>query len=1025
MTFLFSGSIYLMFFLSGAAALMYEVIWLRSLGLIFGGANLAVTTVLSVFMAGLAIGSYIIGKYADRIKKPLQLYGLLELGIALFAIIFPVLMKIYPSIYIFLAEGKDNSPLYLSLVRVLFAVFALIIPTSLMGGTLPVLSKFASSHGQRLWTHLSYLYGINTLGAVAGTAASGFYFFRFYSLSATLKIAIALNVAVGLASILLQRKAPIEKPLSNETFGESAHVSKAEMATIHSNVQTKMVETYPAPEATLKQKNNFGKALPIKLVVAGIGVSGFCALGYEVLWTKILTIVIGASVYGFTTMLVAFLAGIALGSNAYGLFLKLFSSREREMERSVIGFGSVQIVIGFTALLVTYYIRDLPGNSLKIQEYFTAMKIDMFGVRQWTNLTIAFFYMLIPAFFMGLAFPIAGRVNVEYRKLAGRGVGEILSCNTIGAIVGAAMSGFFMIYLFGIERSLQLLTIVNIGYGVLVIFSTRHYRLLNWSISGAIMAILLFLMLYPDMFRLWDAKYFAIFRANQPAAFRTPEMVAEALENTDVLYHKEGVESIVSSIKVKGGIQSFITNGRVEASSSLEGLQNLFMLGHLPMLMNKNPRKVLVVALGSGMTLGATSVYPSVEQITLVEIEPNVMGVARTFDNYNHRVLDNPKLRIIFNDGRNFLLTTREKYDVITTDPIHPWFRGAGYLYTTEYFRLAAERLNEGGIMCQWLPIYELTVDNLKSVVKTFGENFKYTMMWLTHDDAELIGSNSPIMIDEEELERRIQISGVFTDLNKVQMDSAKDFLSYFVMGTEGMKAFGKNGRINTDDNLYLEFSAPLSIGKGSLMEQNTNAIVRYRENLSAYMQLAVEEESRKEQMKSWDAYNKAAKVYDRAHALFLGGHFSSIEFKHLMDNLDKNYPWFAPGRFLKNELASEVAKEPQLIKKFDFTLLNESGNRTEVEIAAVLSRISDEMVVVDFVESRARIVFGHLSIPGTYRDEFINRFVNDVMNSIEAIYLQEKDIALEQGKAHPFSKVTMDKIRKVISNKIREKNKQ
>ncbi len=379
MRFLFLGVIYLMFFFSGAAALMYEVVWVRSLGLVFGGSHLAVTAVLSIFMGGLAIGSYILGRYADRIERPLRLYGFLELGIAAFAVIFAGLIKAYPSIYVLLAQGKDHSTVYLTFIRGVFAVVALIIPTTLMGGTLPVLTSFASGRFRRLGTQLSFLYGLNTLGAVTGTAAAGFFFLRFFSVSTTLKVAILINALIGVTSILLQKRAAEVLELSES--GTEEHLASPGDRTIPETLQ-------PQTERTLS----------LKLVLWGIGISGFCALGYEVLWTRVLTIVVGASVYGFTTMLMAFLTGIALGSKAYGFYARTGHGTEKQVERSVFGFGIVQVLIGMTALGVTYFIRDLPGVSLRLREYFQQMNLNVFQLQQWANLTLAFFYMVVPAF---------------------------------------------------------------------------------------------------------------------------------------------------------------------------------------------------------------------------------------------------------------------------------------------------------------------------------------------------------------------------------------------------------------------------------------------------------------------------------------------------------------------------------------------------------------------------------------------------------------------------------------------------
>ncbi len=997
---LFLGLIYLMFFLSGAAALIYQVVWVRSLTLIFGGSHLAVTVVLSIFMSGLAIGGYTIGRYVDGVKKPLRLYGLLELGIALFAVVFAGLTKIYPSVYIFLAQGKEDALLYLTFIRVVFSVVALIIPTTLMGGTLPVLSQFVSGQPKDLRSYLSFLYGFNTLGAVVGATTAGFYFLRLYSVSTTLSIAILSNAFIGLAAVLLQDKAATVLA-SDGVIAESNGLSSNRPST-----------DLPLPESP---KSLF----PIKLVLWGIGVSGFCALGYEVLWSRILTLVVGASVYSFTTMLVAFLTGIALGSGAYGLVPKIFGIKDKGIRRSISWFGIFQVIIGTTALLVTLYIRDLPVNIMRLHHYFQGIGISLFGVRQWSNFALAFSYMVVPAFFMGLAFPLAGKVHAEYKKVVGGAVGEVLAYNTVGAILGAGMSGFIMIYLFDIERSLQMLVIINIGFGLLVFLSMRSIRILNWGVSALTLAALLFLGLNQNALRIWDMKYFAIFRSNQLQAFDTPEKIRDAVQNTEVLYYAEGVESIVSSIKVKGGEQSFLTNGRVEASSHLQALQCQFALSHLPMLLHKNPKKVLVVGLGSGMTLGATSAHPTVEQITLVEIEPKVIGVARTFENYNHHVLDNPKLKVVFNDGRNFLMTTKNKYDVITADPIHPWFRGAGYLYTTEYFKLASEHLLPGGIVCQWLPIYELTPEDLKSVVITFMQNFKYTMLWLTHYDAELVGSNSPFLIDEAELDRRIGEPSISSDLKRVMMGSATDFLSYLVMGTQGMRNFSRGGVINTDDNLYLEFSAPFSIAKPSVMEANVNAIIRDVENILPYLIPPVDQKEKVEWEKRWAIHKEAVKITGQALGLFLGGKFKTPEFKKLMEELQNRFPGFAPLRFLKNEYMAALGQEPRLLQKIALTLLDERRKKIVVEISAVLIPVGPERASVVFVDNDAQVIYGELYISGTNKELYIKQFADDVMASIRAAYHQDATNVARQAGGFPLAQPTLHKIKDMIVLKI------
>ncbi len=994
------GLVYALFFLSGSASLMYEVVWVRSLSLIFGGTHLAVTVVLSVFMAGLALGSYAIGRSVDRIKKPLRLYGYLEIGIALSALAFSGLMKIYPSVYIYLAQGHEDHRLYLTLVRAAFSVFALLVPTTLMGGTLPVLTRFVSRNSVKMGTQLSLLYGFNTLGAVAGTMTAGFYLLRLYSVSMTLHTAIVMNMLVGFAAVLLSGRASAIH--DNSMQGNDNFEKNAEENVVREE----------------DEKNTLTYAYPVKMVLLGIGVSGFCALGYEVLWTRILTLTIGTSVYGFTIMLVAFLAGIAFGSGSYGLFHRLFPSVKNEILSRTLRFGIVQCIIGVTALFVTINIRDLPVHALSLNSFYLSRGMSVFDARQWANMTLAFSYMFVPAFFMGSAFPLAGTVIAHYRKRIGYAVGNVLAYNTVGSILGSAVSGFVLIYLLGLERSLQFLTVVNIGAGLLIILSTKNSKVMSIACGVLTLASLLFLMTSHNTLRVWDAKFFAIFQNNLPAAYDTPEKKQDAIANTDVLYYHEGVNSTISSIKVKGGNQAVLVNGKVVASASLGDRQCQLALGHLPMLLHKNPQKVLVVGLGTGMTAGAVSIHPSVKDLTLAEIEPNVTGCARTFGKYNHYVLDNPKLKIIFNDGRNFLMTTKNKYDVITADPIHPWTQGSGYLYTDEYFRIASEHLLPDGIMCQWLPIYELKVEDLKSIVRTFSLHFRYTMAWLTAHDVELIGSNSPIIIDEKELERRISYPPLLNDLEQVSMGSATDFLSYFVMGTNAMAAFSSGGVINTDDNLYLEFSTPASVGINT-MGYNLSVIARYRESILPYLVPEAQGKFREAQMRKWNSNASAAMIEDRARALFIGGHDDEPEFRIYLAESDKKYPEFAPGRFLHKEYLEAQSHVPALLQKIPFPLRSAGGENVVIEISAVIVRAGEERAAVIFVDNAAKKIFGQAYLSGPDLNSQIRKFVQDVFLVIQTTYRRQAELSRSQGQEYPAEGITMERIQDDIRAKV------
>jgi spermidine synthase len=987
--------VYVLFFLSGAAALIYQVVWVRSFGLVFGGSHLAVTTVLSVFMGGLALGGWLVGRKVDQGSRSLRLYGFLELGIAAAALVYAGLMEAYPHLYIPIARSVGENPVALTAIRVSFAAAAIIVPTTLMGGTLPVLVKFATAGSARLSRQLSFLYAVNTLGAVAGTLAGAFALLELLGARGTLGVAIAINVVIGLLAVLLPEHALLPSE-AQETRGSR--------------------ESRDRPRLAVRAEDDFVATNVHRMVLWGIGVSGFCALGYEVLWTRILSLVIGTSVYGFATMLTAFLAGIAAGSQVYGLVGRA-NRPSGSVARSVLAFAAVQVVIGVAALAVTVAIRDLPTHAAGFRRFFLGATGVMWEARQITNSIVAVSYMFLPAFFMGIAFPLAGTIHEAYRRRVGAAVGEVLLYNTLGAILGAAFSGFALIYAFGIERSLQILAAVNIGLGVCIAASLQRARFALPAAISATVGVLLVLSLFPDWGRIWNRKYFAIFRNNQQDAFDSSYRIQNALDNTDVLFFHEGINSTISVIRPKGGNQAVIVNGKVVASTTRQDQQCQYTLGHLPMLLHPDPKRVFVLGLGTGMTLGAVSVHPEVEEVVLAELEPAVVQAARTFGRFNHEVLDDPKLRIVFADGRNHLLTTDDRFDVITADPIHPWTRGAAYLYTEEYFQLASERLTEAGVMCQWLPIYELTPADLAMVVRTFQQAFEYSVLWLTQYDAELVGSNAPIAIDEERLAQRMAVPAIAADLKAVEMGSTDDFLSYFVAGSAGLRNFAAQGVVNTDDNLRLEFSAPRSVGVGNVMGGNVLALTRHRDNVADSLTPLSDPALDAARRERWQRRARAAPIYDTAHAQFLSGRVASDDFRTALGILKAYFPDYAPGRFLSVEQSALERSEPRLVASEVFALLAPDGSRREVEISAVEVRIGASRGTVIFVDNAEREVYGQHYRDGSSEelDAGLPAFAHQVLARLRETYEAEAASAASRGHAAPPAEATLDRLRRVV----------
>jgi spermidine synthase len=918
-----SPILHALFFLSGAAALVYQVTWARSLGLVFGGTHLAVATVLAVFMGGLALGSALLGRRADRTARPLRLYGLLELGIGVCGLGFMLFIDHAAAFYAPLARAAGGHPALLTALRVALAAGAMIVPTTLMGGTLPVLSRLVAGDDEGRG-RVALLYATNTLGAVAGVLLSGFVLLGRFGVEATMMTAVGLNALVGVAALATGRR------------------ERGSTCT-------------PAPAAVARERPAGPAAWPERFVLGGIAVGGFCALGYEVLWTRTLTMVVGTSTYSFAIMLAAFLGGIALGSVLCGAWLARRRRREDD-PGPVAAFALVEIALAAAALATTALMSRLPEHALRLQGVFGGDGPAP-GARNAATAIVAVAVMLAPAALSGAAFPLAASVAAAGRRRAGRAVGDVATFNTAGAILGAAAAGFVLIQSFGVERSLLLLVALQAGAGA-VIAARAAGRTAAAAAVVASLTLLVVLGAGGARNLLWNPRYFAIFVNNQRDLFESRERIERGLEIVDVVYYHEGVNETISVIRPLGGDQAFIVNGRSEATTVRADMQCQYALGHVPMLLHPAPARVFVLGSGSGMTLGATTLHPEARSITLAEIEPDVLPATRTFADWNHRALDNPKVRVVHDDGRNFLAVTDERFDVITADPIHPWSGGASYLYTDEYFRLAASRLAPGGVIAQWLPLYELTPQDVGTVVRTFARNFEHVLVWLTWWDAELIGSNQPFAIDPTALARRASADAVAVDLAAVNMAGATGLLDYCLTGTRGALAFADavDGRVNTDDNLRLEFSAPRSIGRPELMAANMAALIGYRETPPELAAAGA------------GGRPEAARLADRAHVLALGGALPGPEFASLSRSLAERHPDYAPGGYLRREEAAQRAAQPRPLASDRF-FITSGGRHRPFQPTAVAVRPSERWSVVAVVDPDTREMLAEAYLPGAPED--------------------------------------------------------
>lgn len=776
-------AVYLMFFLSGAAGLVYEVVWLRMLILVFGSTQFAVGTILTAFMGGLALGSFLFGRRIDRHGNPLRLYGLLELGIGLYALLIPLLFDLLVPVYTTIWNRFAPSFFTFSLIRFGFIMLVLIVPTSLMGGTLPILSKFVTRREDAIGMSVGTLYAINTFGAVVGTAAAGFFLIAAFGSRATLLTAAAINLVIGLFSLLLSR---------GREPAEAAHVS-----------------TVPEP---LEDRPAIPRDARLLLLI--VGGTGFVAMIYEIAWTRVLALIIGSSVYAFTIMLTTFLVGLALGAAVVaGLADRV---RGRYAIELLIGLLAGTAVAAFGTLLT---FNQLPYYFTRLYHLVRGNQPLIFAI----EFLIAFVVMLLPTLLIGGIFPLVLRHCSERISRLGRSVGSVYASNTVGTILGSFLAGFFLIPLVGIQGSILLAISLDLLLAaILVIGATGGLRrLTGWSLPLRLGGVAVLVLLGVGLNLAspsWNTlvmnsgvyQYAEGFEKDQ----LTPEGFMEfAVGDFDLLFYEEGMTVSVMVVYQDSADSYFLAvNGKIDASSSGD-MPTQLLSGHLPVLLTQDASNALVIGYASGITVGAVTRH-ALEEITAVEIEPAILRGSRYFNAFNNKPMEDPRVRIIKNDGRNYLLVNDEKYDVIISEPSNPWMTVAANLFTREFFELGASRLKPGGVFTQWLQMYGMSTEDLKVLLRTFRSVFPHVLVFNTIDRADLVlvGARHPLSFDLGELKSRMSELSVGVDLRRIKVETPQDLLSYFVFGDKELDSLLGEGPINTDDNALIEFRAPKSL---------------------------------------------------------------------------------------------------------------------------------------------------------------------------------------------------------------------
>ena len=765
--------LYLIFFASGATGLVYQVIWVRHTGLVFGNTSFSIATVIGAFMAGLALGSWQLGKLADRFERPLRLYGILEILIGVSAFLVPFAFRSMDTVYWSAAPALEAVPGADLAVRFLSSFAIMLVPTFLMGGTLPVLGRYFVRGMSEVESKLGALYALNTFGAAVGTVAAALILIPGLGSQLTTTWIAALNVGLGLLAIRLDMGM---EPLPDFSGDGEA---QADESTV--------------PEAAPRPAQD-------RLVLLALLVSGFVAMTYEVAWTRALTAVIGSSTYAFSIMLVTFLVGIALGSTWAGRFRPRASIAMLGRVQIGVAAGALVFLVGyiFAPYLIIALIRALNYS-------FPAVLTIQFVVSAGL--------MILSTFFMGAAFPVAAQLYSNRLQVLGRRVGGIYSVNTLGAIFGSLTAGFVLIPTIGTERTILVGLLLNAAIAFLLMSEQRGRGVVpaRWA-ALAVMLVSTVSMVGGVFWSPGMLDRGVLIYARQ-FEMRPNLRVSEHYADTDVVYFDEGNNASIS-VRRGNNYYGLRTNGKVDASNGRDMTTQL-MIGMLPGFYHPTPERTLVVGYGGGVTAGAATVFPETVIVDCVEIEPAVFGAGPYFEAFNRRSYDHPKVNLITGDARNYLSVSRQTYDVIISEPSNPWIAGVGSLFTAEFYELAASALEPDGIIAQWIQLYELSPEDVRMVLAEFQRQFPEVTAWnMGVGDLVLIGSRQPLELDAGRVERIFRNdASVRRDFrHHLVMHDPLEIFSFYTLSGGQVRAFAAGAERNTDDRPLLEFNAPRNL---------------------------------------------------------------------------------------------------------------------------------------------------------------------------------------------------------------------
>lgn len=768
----------LCFVFSGATGLIYEVLWARMLGLVFGATTLAVSTVLAAFMGGLALGSALAGRWSARIKRPLRTYGLMEAGVALYALLVPFLFTWIDNIYALIYQQFHPGFFVFSVWRFLLSSLMLLVPTTLMGATLPVLSAALLRSPDYKANSITRLYTCNLAGAIGGTLVAGFVLLPSLGVRSTIYFAAIINIAIALVAVYADRNVAT-------TVNESADV-------LEDDSQSKT-----GSDTTVDRSKQFWLLCAFA--------SGFVTISTQVAWTRLLTMIIGSSTYAFSIVVALFLIGLSLGAWLIGKKINPAKLRDAvlkaELATAVSLFISLSVVNRSPGLLIS-----------------TGMR---FGIASWLGLLAlqimaAALIVLLPAFLMGTIMPMvlvwagegAGSTSVKR-------VGRAYAVNTIGAIAGAFSAGFVLIPFLGTKQT------ILFAAAFCVIISGLAYqpqpgaqdpqlrRAIGIGLSAGAIIVLFVFAPAMNLSDLSIGAYDSLIRVLAKTRGVKDDASAKPDDVHQLVMYKEGRTSTVS-VRKDWDITSMAINGRTNASDR-DDMPTQVMLAQVPILVAPNIRNGLIVGFATGVSAGAILQSP-MESVTCVELEPATIPGSRFFEHVNHQPLNDPRFRLVIDDARTILRVDPTRYDVIMSEPSHPWVPGVANLFTEEFFTLGRDRLSEGGVFVQWLQIYQLSNESLRSILATYARVFPHVMMFRVGGAADgkdliLVGSKERLTLDH--IAERMRNERIAAELARVNLRTEADVRSWYVCDESQLVPAVAGGVINTDDNMHIETTVP------------------------------------------------------------------------------------------------------------------------------------------------------------------------------------------------------------------------